>query len=316
MAEIHNLIRQVGVEEAKSLARSADERRMIDLAAAAMASEDTSFGVSYAGFCQTSFPHRDLGDTTKKWVRTHGRLTLMIEPGTILMNGRTPKEFGVPYGSKARLILLYLQSRAIQTNSRYIELGRSMHDWMRRLAIPTGGKNYVAVQEQAYRLSACRLTIGFQNEDGVSGFKQESITSGMCLTTAGDPNQPTLWQDYTELTESFFQALKEFPVPISEAAIRALANQSTALDIYIWLSYRLRKVTRPTPITYAALRDQFSPEYSRLRDFKKRFLGSLSDALAVYPEANVDITDDHLILRPSAPAVPERRVFQVGAVGR
>jgi hypothetical protein len=65
---------------------------------------------------------------------------------------------GVPYGSRARLILLYLQSEALRTQSRDIELGRSLHAWLGRLGIPIGGKSFKDVREQANRLSRCRLT--------------------------------------------------------------------------------------------------------------------------------------------------------------
>ena len=36
---------------------------------------------------------------------------------------------GVPYGSRARLILLFLQSEALRTGGREIELGRSLRAW-------------------------------------------------------------------------------------------------------------------------------------------------------------------------------------------
>ena len=48
---------------------------------------------------------------------------------------------GVPYGSRARLIILYLQSEALKTQSREIELGKTLHAWLRRLDIPIGGKS-------------------------------------------------------------------------------------------------------------------------------------------------------------------------------
>jgi hypothetical protein len=49
---------------------------------------------------------------------------------------------GVPYGSIARLILLYLQTAAIRTNTPEVELGRSMKSRMERMSLTTGGKTY------------------------------------------------------------------------------------------------------------------------------------------------------------------------------
>ena len=41
--------------------------------------------------------------------------------------------YGVPYGARARMILLYLQTQAVRTGSREVALGRSMRDWMAML---------------------------------------------------------------------------------------------------------------------------------------------------------------------------------------
>ena len=39
---------------------------------------------------------------------------------------------GVAHGARARLILIYLQTQAVLTNSRETSLGRSMREWMGR----------------------------------------------------------------------------------------------------------------------------------------------------------------------------------------
>ena len=36
-----------------------------------------------------------------------------------------------------------------------------------------------------------------------------------------------------------FEQLKKHPVPLEEAAIKALSNNAPALDAYLWLVYRL-----------------------------------------------------------------------------
>jgi hypothetical protein len=38
---------------------------------------------------------------------------------------------------------------------------------------------------------------------------------------------------------------------------RAIGTRSLALDVYVWLAYRLHSLTRPTPVTWAALHGQF-----------------------------------------------------------
>ena len=51
------------------------------------------------------------------------------------------------------------------------------------------------------------------------------------------------------LSQMFFDQLKRHPVPIEEGAVRQIANNSLALDVYCWLAYRLHVLAGPTPIT-------------------------------------------------------------------
>ena len=72
--------------------------------------------------------------------------------------------YGVPYGARARMILLFLQSQAVRTGSREIELGRSLSAWMERMGIAWGGETARAIREQAARISACNLKFFWEDE--------------------------------------------------------------------------------------------------------------------------------------------------------
>ena len=67
----------------------------------------------------------------------------------------------------------------------------------------------------------------------------------------------SLWQDTVELDEVFFKSLTQHPLPLREAAIRELAGRSMAIDIYVFLSYRLHVLEKPTPVSWTALFAQF-----------------------------------------------------------
>ena len=58
---------------------------------------------------------------------------------------------GVPYGSIARMILLYLQSEAVKTRSREVELGKSMNAWLRTMNIDNGSKVSLRPRPQLWR---------------------------------------------------------------------------------------------------------------------------------------------------------------------
>ena len=176
-------------------------------------------------------PHKKLADDAVWKVQTE-RVTLVVEPGRRNLVGDDTEFCGVPYGSRARLILLYLQSEALRTSSRDIELGRSLHAWLRRLGIPIGGKSFADVREQADRLSRCRLTFHVQ-QNGRAGLINQNIVDAAMFVSEDDTCQGSLFVETARLSETFYEQLRKHPVPLEEAAIKAISNNSQALDVYL-----------------------------------------------------------------------------------
>jgi hypothetical protein len=310
MGQIHELVTLHGRDTARKLVPF-EEKRLVDLAAAVLSDERVAAGYTYSGFCMASLPHRSLPDD-REWVRKSEDFSLIIEPGKLFAHGDDEGTlYGVPFGPRARVILLYLQSEAIKTNSREIELGSSMRQWLDRMGIERGGKTYRAFRDQAARISACRLTFAFRKQ-GRQGFIRDSIVDGglSLFDIAVDGRQGRLWRETVLLGDKFFQSLKKNPVPLWDGAISRLANQSLAIDIYCWLSYRLHALAKSCPVDWGALYAQFGVSYAHLHHFKPRFLESLKTALIVYPDARVTMPDDTgLILYPSPPPVRDRRLL-------
>jgi hypothetical protein len=90
--------------------------------------------------------------------------------------------------------------------------------------------------------------------------------------------------------------------------LRQLSDLSTSLDLYIWLAYRLQSLSKPTPIRWAALREQFGSRYAKIGAFKRDFVKALAPAVAAYPEAVVRLADEGVVLHPSPPPVAKRIV--------
>lgn len=285
--------------QARAMAFTQAERAAIDAAAEVMGEEAGSIGVTHAGFCLTALPHKRIADPL--WRREGHRVTLLVESG----RNRGGDLVGVPYGSLARLILLYLQTEAIRTGSPEVELGGSMRAWMMRLTLTTGGKTYQLVTEQARRLSACRLTFFATTEAGEArhngAFVRDAISMG---GASSDIAQPSLWQEKVRLDEGFWRSLRAHPVPVREEAIRAIGTRSLAIDLYIWLAYRLHALPRATTVSWASLHNQFGAGFKHARQMKPTFLEALALATAVYPEANVAADPERgVTLHPSSPAV-------------
>ncbi len=298
MGTVHQLLLDLGKEE--TLKHDVD-RRVVEAAAAYLASEEAEIGFLYSGWAQAALPHKRLPDDAL-WQIKNERVTLIVQPGVRAMEDGPPVSVGVPFGSRARLILLYLQSEALRTSSREIELGRSLHAWLRRLGIPIGGKSMRDVRDQAERVSRCRMS--FQIKQGnKEGLVNQSILDTAMFVDDGESGRGSLFIETATLSQMFFDQLKKHAVPIDEAAVRQIANNSMALDVYCWLAYRLHALPGPTPVSWAALYAQFGQGYARRDHFRGKFKETLDLAMSVYPAADVTPTERGLLLKPSRPPV-------------
>jgi hypothetical protein len=296
MAEVHQFIIRSGIEEARRRALTKHDRMVIEAAYQVLSDDAEKMGFTYSGFALTSLPHKP--QTELVWRREGHNLTMLIQSGL----DRSGRPLGLPYGSYARFILLFLQSEAIRTKSREIELGRSMRVWLGCMGLSIGGMTYKNVNEQARRISGCSLTF-FTDKQGAQiksrgGFVKTEIT----MTNVVD-DQPSLWQDRVLLDDDFYRALSEHPVPVSESALRAIGPRSMVIDIYIWLAYRLHALKKDAEIGWPSLQAQFGAGFLRLRRFREHFLECLSLAVAAYPEARVEVSERGITIKPSRPAI-------------
>lgn len=304
MGQVHQLILTHGIEAARAQALDKAERQAIDAAFEVLTDEKGRIGVAHAGFAMAALPHKKVAEAV--WEKDGGTVKLLVESG--LDSER--QHVGIPYGSIARMILLYLQTQAVRTRSREVELGASMNAWLKAMDIPVGGKTYQAVREQSRRISRCRLTFFRRSETA------EMVTNGAFVRDAILPldsshGQLPLWQEKVRLDEGFYQSLIEHPLPLLETAVRQISSRSMAIDLYVWLAYRLHALSAPVPVSWQALRRQFGEGYRELRFFRRDVLPNLKLALAVYPEARVSIDEkDGLILYPSSPPVAEKKMLR------
>ncbi len=275
-------------------------RPLVDIAAEVLGDDTQRIGISYTGFCLTALPHKKLADD-EPWEKKGHRVTLLVEPGRLKHGGKT-RLYGVPYGARARMILLYLQTQAIRTGGREVGLGRSMRDWMERMGLAVGGETAHALREQAARISACSLKF-FWEDGAADGFERGAIVRSGLRFHAEDSTQGALWEERVVLDEAFFAALRDHPVPLLEAAIRQLRDRSMSLDIYVWLAWRLHRLGKPTSISWPGLHAQFGSGFKAIRQFKPRFTEALGAALAAYPEARVDLGDKAITLHQARPPI-------------
>lgn len=303
MGDVHDLLDLRGRHQARAMAEGRRGPRIVEAAAAWSADEDIGTGYMYSGWCQTALPHRRPTDNTAIWKLETDSMTLLVEPGVRVAHGGEPVHVGVPFGAIARLILIYLQSEALRTGSRDVELGGSLRAFLGRLGISVGGKTARLVREQAERISRCRLTFHGARRGGSVLVNQNIVDVAMFVDGGDETGQGSLFVETARLSETFFNQLKQHAVPLDEAAIRHIRNSSMALDVYCWLAYRLHSLTAEKPISWAALAGQFGAGIKLRKHFKAAFSESLGLALAVYRDARVEVTPTGIVLKPSPPPV-------------
>jgi hypothetical protein len=292
MSRIHDRISIEG-RAVLSQATSKTEKRQLQRALAFMADESTECAFSHPMMCLTILPYKPTPPDAI-WERSSDFAKLAVHP---VRDEETGQYLGVPYGAKARLILLFLQAQAIKNNSRQVDLGKSMHDWLARMGVRAGGKTYKLVRAQASRIENSLIRFSYRMDDG-KGRWQDSIVRGSFDPTGGER--------IIELSEGFFRALTDHPVPLDEAAIRELGDTCLPLDLYLWLAYRLHILERPSMVSWKSLHQQFGGGTQELYHFKQKFPAALDTACSVYPDARVEKGQGGVRLFPSPPPVAKR----------
>jgi len=298
--QLRHQLEALGIDQALGLATTVLDRRCVEAAHIVLSDEEAAPGYIHAGFAMTALPHKRIEAT--EWVRDGADIRLRIESGKT-HDGTVA---GIPFGYVARLILLYLQTEAIKTRSREVELGRSMHSWLKAMGLNSGGKGYEAVREQSRRLSLCRLTF-YRLADGGEAVLNGGFVREAILPSRDMGSQLSLWRETVVLDEVFYESLVRHPLPVRESAIRAMSGRSMAIDLYVWLAYRLHHLTRATRVPWPAVYRQFGAGFAVPRQFKAHAREALALALAAYPEAQVKVDDEALTLLPSPAPVPERQ---------
>jgi len=259
------------------------------------AKEAGMLGFMARAMVQATMPHSRVDGN--EFTRTNGAYTLSM---------LAPSRIGLPYGSIPRLLVGYLTTEAVQQKSREIILGASLSRFMAELGLTaTGGRwgSIPRLREQMARLMACSISCTWENEHALALENINIADSANLWWKPQAPEQAALWESTITLSEKFYRECNENPIPIDLRALKALKRSPMALDIYVWLAYRMSFLKGNTSIPWAALQLQFGADYPTTpqgrRDFKKKFLQALAKVHLVYPEARLEPYTYHLVLKPS-----------------
>ena len=255
---------------------------------------------------QATLPNKNPGNVPA-WSRTNGSLTISIQPGI----DAKQKITGYPYGTIPRLLLFWLTTEAIRTNSSRIELGNNLAEFMEKLGLNPrmGGKrgDVKRLQDQMQRLFYSRISFNQISKGGGESWLNMQVTSkGMLWWDEKQPSQPTLWENWIQIGEEFFKAITSSPVPVDMRILKALRKSPLALDLYTWatyIAYQTQKTGQSRSVSWGLLHQQFGTEYNDIKDFSKKAWRSLSKIQSVYPELCIERVKGGVLILPSKPSI-------------
>ena len=271
------------------------------LVSASEADADLGFMARLLALC--SLPRSNPGNRLQ-YIRENGPYALVMVAGA---------KNKLPFGNLPRLLLAWMCTEAVRTQSRVLVLGRSLSEFMRKLDIHTqsGGRGGVRtrLRNQMKRLFGCSVSLIYED-------KHREATATALIADFTDfwwnprrPDQPSLWDSKIQLSEPFFLEIISRPVPIDMNTLKALKRSTLGLDLYLWLAYRTFSLRAPLRLSWQQLYRQFGADPSRATDhrtvqnFRYKVLRELKKIKLAWPELNYITARGVLILHPSTPSI-------------
>ena len=271
------------------------------LVSASEADPDRGFMARTMALC--SLPRSNPGNR-KEYVRRNGPYKLGMTAGI---------DNKLPYGNLPRLILAWICTEAVRTQSREIVLGRSLSKFMRALGInsTSGGSRgeQTRLRNQMKRLFGCTVSLIYQDEHGETAVNSVVARRTEFWWNERKPDEPSLWQSKIELGEDLFNEIIQHPVPLNMNTLTALKRSPLGLDLYLWVVYRTFPLRAPLRLTWRLLYSQFGAHPDKASDknivnaFRRKVLRELKKIKMAWPELNYRTAKGMLILLPSTPAI-------------
>jgi len=232
-------------------------------------------------------------------VRTNGKVQVIYTSGI----GKDGQPIGLPYGTMARFLLLWINSEAFKQKSRRIQITSHLYEFLRELDIPiiTGKRGSThTLRNQINRL--LRSQIAFVNESGErDSFALMPISGKYDIWwNYHNPQQDSFFESWIELGEDFYQSIVNSPVPILLHHIKQLRGSPLAIDFYVWVSYRLfllgRKRGAVLRLPVPVLKAQLGSSFTRSRDFVPHMNEAIDKVKAVFPHLQCSLTNNGFTL--------------------
>ena len=271
---------------------------MNQLVEASEADPDLGFMGRTMALC--SLPRSNPGNR-KEYKRVNGPFTLYMVAG----GGNK-----LPFGNLPRLLLAWVSTEAVRTQSRELVLGRSLSEFMRTPDIySSSGRVHTRLRNQMKRLFGCTVTMVYEEPGGFARVSSFVADKHEFWWNERKPNESSLWESKIYLGEQFFNEIIRHPIPIDMNTLTALKRSPLGLDLYLWLTYRTFALRAPLRLTWRLLYSQFGAHPAKASDnntvqaFRYKVLRELKKIKLAWPDLNYSTAKGVLILLPSTPAI-------------
>ena len=225
----------------------------------------------------------------------------------------------LPFGNLPRLILAWVCTEAVRTQSREIVLGSSLSEFMRTLDVySSSGRKYTRLRNQMRRLFNAHVRLLYEYEHGEASMSSSVADRTEFWWNERKPDERSLWESKIRLGEDFFNEIIRHPVPFNMNTLQALKRCSLGLDLYLWLTYRTFTLRAPLRLTWQHLYHQFDADPSKagnhdtVQNFRRKVLRELKKIKLAWPGLNYATAPGVLILHPSTPAILPSDQGQLG----
>ena len=294
----------------KALAKSSPQARhhftqadqVNQLVGASEADADMGFMARLMALC--SLPRTNPGNRSK-YVRRNGPYTLVMNAGGL---------HKLPFGNLPRLLLAWVCTEAVRTQSRVLVLGKSLSEFMRALGMePVGGGATGArtrLRNQMTRLFNVSVRLVYKDRQGEQFIASHIADRGEFWWNERKPDEPVLFDSKIRLGEDFFNEIIRHPVPLDMNTLKALKRCALGLDLYLWLTYRTFALRAPLRLSWRQIYRQFgldpdkASDKNTVKNFRRKVLRELKKIKTAWPGLNYAMAPGVLILLPSTPAIP------------
>ena len=216
----------------------------------------------------------------------------------------------LPYGTLPRLLLAWVCTEAVRTQSPELILGDSLSEFMRKVGIySTSGDKHTRLRNQMRRLFGCTVSLLYEDARGEATLNAPIARLTEFWWSERQPDARALWESKIELGEDFFNEIIRCPIPIDMNTLHAMKRSPLGLDLYLWLTYRTFGLTRPLRLTWPLLYRQFGVDPSRsndkftIRNFRTDCLRELKKIKRAWPDLHYHTVTGALVLSPSPPRI-------------